>query len=526
MRLALMITVLVSTILSKPTTNENEENNNLTLERIDAISDLSAIAEKYFAEEFEWERGADLSSQITTSMIFSLSELWKESGSTAYTLTRLAQLIDEKDEEGKLSLKARVIRVLAERSNDRKVYMTTTMEEEERDSGSGSGGVGEVDDESEELGRYRNDVKRETAKYKSSQIPSTELAREAYLIEIMYRRGSVKEADEKVKRWIRSRWIYREEEKEQGKGLITAFTDINESGTRGHYLLLSAFIRLGRDESKLLDFTPEAKAAIVVNLLKLPNFKIAPSTLKWLITVDTYKEDQIKLLRLIEHGLDKGQFMKNNYDSLPGHGAGADNRNLNNNNNILEMFEELWRIDEMNVELQKMAKDKSIVANEEDKTRESKGQNVLMKKSNELLEKTPEPVPEIPEQTPEPIIKAVENQQESTLDSAVMLKSSGVPSTPNQQNIQVQQSDSAVNDNKVKSTAESETGDEDLDVPTVEHSTASQYVVLGIIGMIILVALVVYGFIKNRQRQIRRRTNAIGAAGGENGGNMMENTLI
>jgi hypothetical protein len=96
----------------------------LTLERIDAIADLSDIAKKFFSEEpnLKYE---EPDAKMMNAFAWSISEMWDDKESALYVLTRLAKLVDEKDANGELTVPARVIRSFAENSEARKVYITT-----------------------------------------------------------------------------------------------------------------------------------------------------------------------------------------------------------------------------------------------------------------------------------------------------------------------------------------------------------------------------------------------------------------
>lgn len=311
-----ILIVLFATTLARFATcgaSDDVEPQALGLERMDAIVDLSFLAHKYFAESYVDEIDEDESSvsgAAITAFVLKLSQLWDETGSRAYALLRLAQLIDDQDADGQLSMMAQIIRVLAQRGYQRRE--TSDDMEEGRVVGTSS---------DDELGLTAS---LQHAYYKRSDAAmGNELSLEAQMIEQKYRDGHMQAADELVQAWIQRRWV--NEEAAEETRLVTSYTDISEAGVRGHHALLSAFIRLGRTHTRLLDFSPEAKAAIVANLIDLPDFRLTPVVMKWLLTVETYREDQLKLLELVEQALEK---------------TGGDRKR----NSITDLFMELGRI--------------------------------------------------------------------------------------------------------------------------------------------------------------------------------------
>lgn len=237
----------------------------LTLERINAISDLSAIALKYFSLQPRMEFSSP-DAKVMNAFAWSVSDMWDENESALYVLTRLANLVDERDESsGQLSMTARVIRSFAEQAG---VY------------GSEEGRVKEEEE-----------VKRESR----TQVGSGDEE-----LEQMYLRGEDKAADLRVTRLINIRWT----------SLEQAINDIETAAKQDHPNLMSAMIRLGSEHPTLKFIAPELKAGLSLRLLSLPKMKLKPETARWLLTMETYREDQQKLVRTLEKSLKNRQVEK------------------------------------------------------------------------------------------------------------------------------------------------------------------------------------------------------------------------
>lgn len=235
----------------------------LTLERIDAITDLSAIAKKFFSEESNLKY-EEPNAKMINAFAWSVSEMWDENESALYVLTRLAKLVDEKNSNGELTVPARVIRNFAEKSEARKVYMTTA--------------------ESSSAALIMS----------SSSSSDAEIIEEED-IERLYMARNEAEADFRVVKMIEKRW----------NNVDMAIDDIKTAAINGHFNLMTALIKLGSNHETLKFIAPELKAGLIINLLSLPIAQIRPTTAKWLFTMDTYREDQSKLVKTIEKALKK-----------------------------------------------------------------------------------------------------------------------------------------------------------------------------------------------------------------------------
>ena len=228
----------------------------LTLERLDAIADLSALALKYFSQFPTDTRHDDPEDTEMSSFAWSVSDMWDEYESGLYVLSRFSNFVDERDEStGQFSLAARVIRTFADQSEARR--SKSNLEFIKRDSSSGNQ-------------QKDND-------------------------EQMYLRERKEEADEKEKvtRLIQNRWTDMEK----------AIADIEAAGRNGHMSILKAMIRLGSNHDSLKFITPELKADLAIKFMSLPEMKLDPILAKWLLTMNTYREDQLKLVKCIESSL-------------------------------------------------------------------------------------------------------------------------------------------------------------------------------------------------------------------------------
>lgn len=347
---------------------------NLSLQRMDAISDLSALALKYFSEDrqvesFDRLKAITATSEAVTALASELSGIWDETGSAAYTLTRLAKLIDERDPQtGEYTPLARILRAMASNSQQRNVHMSMADENQEGWSDEGDEFADFEEDETDEEGSNEvshndvvNDVSEELDQdlkemYKTS--PQDSLDREALEIEQLYRIGEFSVADERVAQWIEARWL--DEGLDNSERLLIAFTDINEAGARGHHSLFSAFIRLGRKNSEILAFSPEEKAEIAENFMNASDAQLTPNVMKWLLTVDTFREDQIKLLKMVE-------------------GAAEQSLKDGRRNSITEMFAELQQIPSNDEAVEE------IIANERKEPEDTPAANEQPKKPRETL---------------------------------------------------------------------------------------------------------------------------------------------
>lgn len=260
----------------------------LTLERIDAIADLSALAKKYFSEEPNLRYG-EPEAKMMNAFAWSVSDMWDENESALYVLTRLAKLIDERDANGELTVPARVIRSFAEKSEARKVYFTT--------------------------------FESSNAAFLMDSTESTE----ENAIEKLYLNGREAEADAKVVKMIQERWNDAEK----------AFWDIETAAKEGNFNLMSALIKIGSNHRALKFMAPEWKAGLIIKLLSLPRAEIQASTAKWLVTMETYREDQLKLVKTIEKALKKRSEMGQEKMSTLQQGS---------KNNLVQVFGEVETI--------------------------------------------------------------------------------------------------------------------------------------------------------------------------------------
>lgn len=259
----------------------------VSLQRMDAIADLAALALKYFSEDKYLEQANYVktvfaTSEAVTAVAMELSSIWDESGSAAYTLTRMAKLIDERGDAGaQFSTVARIIRAMASSSLERNVHMSVAGSEDDFEYDFSSG--------SEDGYFLSNDL------YKSGQGA---FDKNLWRIEQLYRSGELEAADELVEQWISERWS------PPGKAWLVepsvAFNDINEAAVCGHYATLSAFSLLGRQSGALENVSSQQKASIAKNLMNATDAQLAPAVMKWLLTVETFREDQLTLLQAIE----------------------------------------------------------------------------------------------------------------------------------------------------------------------------------------------------------------------------------
>ena len=247
----------------------------LSLERVDAIADLCGIATKYFADS-PYETFESPEVIMMNSFAWEISEMWDKNESSLYVLTRLATLVEERDENGKLSSTARIIRTYAQQSDARTVF-TTTIEEDYDDN---------EDDSTSGLFFGQRGVK---------QGADDE-------IEKLYQRGRKNEADAKLAKMIQTRWTKMQQ----------AIKDIEISGKKGNFNVLSGLIKIGSSHRTLKYIAPELKAGIGAKFLALDKLELDQISSKWLLTMDTYREDQLKLVKLIEkHMKINGQFSTN-----------------------------------------------------------------------------------------------------------------------------------------------------------------------------------------------------------------------
>lgn len=263
----------------------------LSLERIDAIADLSALATKYFSEDpnaFYSEPDA----KMVNAFAWSVSEMWDEYESALYVLTRLAKLVDDRGSDGELSIPARAIRSFAEKSEARRVYMTT--------------------------------VESSTSQFVMGSSEPDANDRLESVIENLYICGSEAEADAKVVEMIQERWI-------NGEG---ALKSIEKVANEGKFYLMNALIKIGSNHPSLKLMAPEWKASLCLKILSLPNAQIHPSTAKWLLTMETYREDQLKLVKTIEKALKKRADM----------GEEKMMKSLREKNNLKQIFGEIETI--------------------------------------------------------------------------------------------------------------------------------------------------------------------------------------
>ncbi len=250
----------------------------ISLQRMDAIADLAALALKYFSEDQYLEEASRLksvfaTSEAVTAVAMELSGIWDETGSAAYALTRMAKLIDDREaESGQFTSLARIVRAMAASSLQRNVHMSVAGSED-------------FDYESYDSASFEES---NSGLYKSASPFDQQLWR----IEELYRSGELEAADELVQHWITGRWSCALKR--------VVFADINGAAARGHYSTLSAFVLLGKGLPVLNSFTPQEKAEIAQNLMQATDAQLAPAVMKWLLTMDTFREDQLKLLKLIE----------------------------------------------------------------------------------------------------------------------------------------------------------------------------------------------------------------------------------
>lgn len=264
----------------------------LTLERIDAITDLSAIAKNFFSEEpnLKYE---EPNANTMNAFTWSISEMWDEKESALYVLTRLAKLVDEKDSNGELTAPARVIRSFAEKSEARKVYFTTA--------------------ESSSAAMVMSSSSSYDAEIKEDEE-----------IEKLFMTGNDEEAVIKVDQMIGKRWINTDK----------AIEDIETAAKDGSFNLMAALIKQGSNHKTLKFMAPELKAGLIIKLLSLPNAQIQPTTAKWLFTMDTYREEQLKLVKTIEKALKKRAAMGQEKTMMQ-----------RTRNNLLEVFGEVETIE-------------------------------------------------------------------------------------------------------------------------------------------------------------------------------------
>jgi hypothetical protein len=276
--------LLVPFAAAKQATQTKQKAKFISLQRMDAIADLAALALKYFSEDQQYlEQASNLksvfaTSEAVTAVAMELSTIWDETESPAYALTRMTKLIDERDGEGgQFSTLARIIRAMAASSLQRNVHMSIAGGSEDFEY--------ESFDESENFEGSESYEKL----YKSS---TSTFDKELWRIEELYRSGELETADELVQKWISARW--------QGVGKNSIYFDILGAAARGHYATLTAFILAGRSVPALASFTPQQKAEIAQNLMNATDAQLAPAVMKWLLTMDTFREDQLTLLKMIQ----------------------------------------------------------------------------------------------------------------------------------------------------------------------------------------------------------------------------------
>lgn len=119
-------------------------------------------------------------------------------------------------------------------------------------------------------------------------------------IEALYKRGKEEKADSKIKNWIDSNWT----------GIDRALEDIEASGMAGRFKVMGALIRFGSAHRSLKYIAPELKASLCLKFLTMSNFEVDPFSARWLLTMDTYREDQIRLVHLIETNVQGRTFHK------------------------------------------------------------------------------------------------------------------------------------------------------------------------------------------------------------------------
>lgn len=232
----------------------------LTMERIDGIADLAGLAKKYFSDEPNMKY-VEPNIKALNSFAWGISDLWDENKSGLYVLSRMATMIDQKDgKEGEMTLFARIIRSYADRSLVRKVHMSTQDESStftpkfSHDANNvNANQLGEI----EKLYFKLNDVKAE------------------------------KEADDRLEKRIQSQWT------DSGR----VIEDLKGSAVYGYFNVFNKMIKMG---GSVPFITAEAKIDLNSFLLSLPNLKLKPSTVKWLIAMEIYKEDQMIVIEKIE----------------------------------------------------------------------------------------------------------------------------------------------------------------------------------------------------------------------------------
>lgn len=262
----------------------------LTLERIDSIADLCGIAVKHLSDS-PYEAFDSTDVNIMNEFAWSVSEMWNENESALYVLTRLAKLADERDEEGNFTPPARVIRSFSQQSDARKIYMTTMAGSDEPNSFGDGASLYES--------RKKNSVDDE--------------------IEKMYLKGMTVEADARLSKLIQKRWDTMQE----------AIKDIESSAKKGNFNVLSGFIRIGSKHRALKFIAPELKAGLGAKLLSLKRVQLDPTSSKWLLSIDTYREDQLKLVKLLEKYVKRHGIMTQNY------------LRLHQKNSLVQLFNEI-----------------------------------------------------------------------------------------------------------------------------------------------------------------------------------------
>ena len=299
-------------------------NANLTIERVDAIADLCSIATRYFADSpqdlFDAPGVAAMNAFART-----ISEMWDENESSLYVLTRLAKLVDERDENGDLSVAARVIRAYEQQSNARQIYETIFASSDNKEEGLEGLNFG--------LGN-------------SNRRNDTEIDDE---LEKMYTEGNSVEADYKLSKLIQSRWT----------SIQRAINDIEISARKGNFHVLSGLIKVGSDHPSLKSIAPEIKAGIATKFLSLKRLQLDQISAKWLLTMDTFREDQLKLVKIIEKAMKRrgqmslnfiGNNLQNNLLQLIGEVINVSRENSKNEFSI-SYFDEIDSVDEEDLAL-------------------------------------------------------------------------------------------------------------------------------------------------------------------------------
>lgn len=264
-------------------------NASLSLQRIDAIADLCGITTGYFADSPYAPFKSPTVSELE-SFAWSLSEMWDENESALYVLTRLAKLVDEKDENGDLSVAARIIRTYSQQSDARKVYISAVEVE---------GSDDQDDGQSDGLVYDQRRAKKGPAAANISMDDE---------LEKLYLKGNTVAADSRVSKMIQTRWT----------NMKQAINDLEISAMKGNFKLLSGLIKVGSSHRTLKFIAPELKAGIAAKFLSLNKLNLDPISTKWLLTMDTYREDQLKLVKTIEKLMTKrGQMSLNFIQSNP-----------------------------------------------------------------------------------------------------------------------------------------------------------------------------------------------------------------